>query len=265
MVSSRRPRTLADAPAPKNVRILTGVSGLDRVLGGGFRLPSAVLLGGAAGCGKSSLLLQACVSMEDRSVLYITAEETLTDLRERAERFGLGDRLDMIRAVATENIAEAMEEIRASDPRVVILDSINKIRDPEKDTRDKQQNMLDHADVFIKDSRENNRVFVFPAQMNKAEEIAGVKELEHAVDAVLLLTKVGKTLRTLTCPDKNRYGSSANSAKFVMMASGLKEVSEDTTEDSDTAETAADHRPVSVERAPGPSRYPAGRARRRPA
>jgi DNA repair protein RadA/Sms len=230
-------RTAADAPDIPEVRVSTGIDGLDRVLGGGMVSPGVILFAGAPGCGKSTILMPMIAGLTTTDRLYVAAEESDVRFRRRAVRCGLSDRLDDIPVLHTQDFNVIMDVIARADPRIVVIDSVNVLVDPVRDVpRDTDNNMLRNVRAFYKDANDNNRVLVLVAQMNKDDGVRGTKELQHLVDTVMLLSKQGAR-RVLRCPEKNRDGSTDEVAVFLMTKSGLHEqVAEDDDEDGPVAD-----------------------------
>lgn len=223
-----RPRTLGDAPALPDVRVSTGVPGLDRVLGtswrtgkSGVHVPSTVLFAGAAGAGKSTLLLRVAAAVRTKRFLYASTEQTVAEIRDNAERVGLTpDEIARIPAARIETLEELTGLLAEQDPRVVVLDSFNELVDPRHDTGDVQANLVRHATALKLESEAKDRAFLLITHMNKKEEVAGVQRVQHIVSAVLRLEKRGDT-RVVHCPDKNRFGTTDARAYFRMTDRGL--------------------------------------------
>lgn len=217
-----RVRTVADAPDVPEVRYSTGIPGFDRVLGGGMVSPSVVVLAANPGCGKSTLMLPMFADLRmDR--LLIAAEESDVRLRRRAIRCGLGDKLDRLPVLHTKDFNEIMEVLATEDPRVVLIDSINVLKDKSLDKlRDDDANILRNVETLYKDANDHDRILFLIAQMNAEGSMRGTKELQHLVDAIVMMTREGPR-RVLRCPEKNRDGSLEAVAVFQMTEHGLIE------------------------------------------
>ncbi len=251
--SSRKPRkkkeralTLADVPRMVEIRIPTGDDGLDQVLGGGLFLPSVVLFSGSAGSGKSSLLMKVAFRMrienlhhygKKRSVLYVSSEEDLEEIRARAEKFGYGDELDNLAVVASEELGEVLAKIREIDPCVIILDSLNDLRDTDNDTADLMRNLELHTYALVDEARANKRSLILVSHQNKKDDVVGTKKIQHRVHVVMRLDRVDigeHKLRMLHCPHKNRKGPTGVEVYYEMTSSGLRQVPKpDEDEDDD--------------------------------
>jgi len=250
---SKRPLTLADVPDQVKLRLKTGDDGLDEVLGAppddvGLFWPSAVIFAGAAGSGKSSLLMKMVFRMEEPRKLYVTSEETLEEIRERAIAFGYAADLHKVPVLATRELGEVLEAIREQNPRVVIIDSLNDLVDSENDspTHD-MKNLEDHVYKLVDECANNNRTIVMISHMNKAEEIAGVQKIQHRVHTVMMLEcPKGTKLRKLHCPQKNRKGRTKNEVWYAMTNKGLVRTvapsKDDPTDDDDGAAPAPKRR-----------------------
>ena len=126
-------RTAADAPDIPEVRVSTGIDGLDRVLGGGMVSPGVILFAGAPGCGKSTILMPMIAGLTTTDRLYEAAEESDVRYRRRAVRCGLSDRLDDIPVLHTQDFNVIMDVIARANPRIVVIDSVNVLVDPVRD------------------------------------------------------------------------------------------------------------------------------------
>jgi len=208
----------------KNLRLLTGIGELDRVLGGGLVEGSVVLLSGEPGIGKSTLLLQICQTVNnDQKLLYITGEESLSQIKLRAGRVGVDSEKLLI--LSETNINKIIPEIYAQNPSVVIIDSIQTMFDddypssPGTVTQVKQSAML-----LINIAKENGISVILVGHVNKAGAIAGPKVLEHMVDSVLYFEGDKQQTHRIIRAVKNRYGSTNEIGVFEMGDRGLTEI-----------------------------------------
>ncbi len=217
-------KKLADVEAQAVTRINTGLSELDRVLGGGLVPGSMILIGGDPGAGKSTLLLQVSTQLaRTHPVLYVTGEESLQQLALRAQRLGL-PAADL--TVAAETRAESIaEEIRASRPALVILDSIQVMQVGTVDsTPGSVTQVRETASFFTRLAKQTGTVFVLVGHVTKEGNLAGPKVLEHMIDAFLMLdSPAGARYRTLRS-HKNRFGAVNELGVFAMTDQGMKEV-----------------------------------------
>ena len=196
---------------------------LNRVLGGGIVPGSVILLGGEPGIGKSTLLLQTALRM-NKSVLYVSGEESLNQIKMRADRIGItNEECLLLNETCVENIVQRMKEVK---PSFVIIDSIqtmfSKYLDSTPGTISQIRESSSHLIQFAK---QNEVPIILVGHITKDGQLAGPKLLEHMVDTVLQFE--GETqnsyriLRTL----KNRFGSSLELGIYEMQSTGLREVS----------------------------------------
>ncbi len=203
-------------------RIITKITELDRVLGGGIVLGSVVLLGGEPGAGKSTLLLQLCGAIsEEVSVLYITGEESARQIKLRALRLNVkGEGI----ALAAQTDVEAIcELIKSTNPGLVVIDSIQTMQCIELTSSAGSVSQVKECTAKLLNIAKTTETPIFiVGHVNKDGAIAGPKVMEHMVDTVLYF-EGDKTLpyRMLRAV-KNRYGSTNEIGMFDMTGSGLK-------------------------------------------
>jgi DNA repair protein RadA/Sms len=197
---------------------------LDRVLGGGAVAGSLVLVGGAPGIGKSTLLLQICNSLcAGRSVLYVSGEESERQLKLRAVRLGVSpDELYILSETRLSDIMEAVEEIK---PDILIVDSIQTLYNEENTSSPGSISQVKDCTMSLMQLSKSNGVTVFVVgHINKDGAIAGPKVLEHMVDCVLYFEGDPNTSYRLLRAAKNRFGSTNEIGVFEMLDTGLNEV-----------------------------------------
>lgn len=254
-----RGKTLADAPPLGGTRVQTGIDGLDKVLGTdwrtkakGLRIPSTVLFAAAAGTGKSTMLLKVGAEMKfksrERKFLYLTSEQTLSEIRENAERCEFTtEQIRRIQAEEVHELQDALKCMRRYNPQVVVMDSLNELIDTPNDTGDVQANLIRMVTEFKKESEQKERGIILITHMNKKEDVAGVQRLQHIVSAVMKLERdeIRKRL-VLGCPKKNRFGSTAEKAYFLMTPRGLVETVDaaDHEEDPENKKKRSEELPV---------------------
>ena len=217
-------KKLSEVQAEELTRIGSGLSELDRVLGGGLVPGSMILIGGDPGAGKSTLLLQVCTMLaRSRTVLYVTGEESLQQLALRAQRLNLPTE-DLI--VASETRAESIaEEIRERRPQLVVLDSIQVMQvGSVESTPGSVTQVRETASFFTRLAKQTGTVFVLVGHVTKEGNLAGPKVLEHMIDTFLMLdSPAGARYRTLRS-HKNRFGAVNELGVFAMTDQGMKEV-----------------------------------------
>jgi DNA repair protein RadA/Sms len=210
---------LLDTPAAAHLP--TGLSELDRALGGGLVPGSVVLVGGEPGIGKSTLLLQAADRVaRDVSVLYVTAEESLAQLARRARRLGAG--ASNLRAIAETDLERACAAAERTAPRLVVADSVQTLRDGAlAAAAGSVVQVRRAAERFVELARRSGAAVLLVGHVTKDGALAGPKLLEHLVDAVLSFEGDDRgALRVLRCV-KNRYGAVDEVGVFEMTGSGL--------------------------------------------
>lgn len=216
---------LGEAKGLDQLRFLSGIGELDRVLGGGIMAGSSVLIGGEPGIGKSTLLLQAGAGyLHHHRVLYISGEEGAEHIKHRADRLGLkADEMQVLTSPELETIMQSLEE---QQPEIVIVDSIQTLITQLLDSAPGTVNQMKLSVYGIAEWARNHGAGVFfIAHVTKEGEIAGPKTIEHMVDAVALFEHSGSEVRFLRC-SKNRFGSVDEVGLFRMDAEGLEELSD---------------------------------------
>ena len=202
----------------------TGISELNRVLGGGLVKGSLVLISGDPGIGKSTLLLQTTQSLgRDRSILYISGEESAHQIKLRAERVQV-DRENLLILCQTD--AEAIcEYIRSSSPDVAIIDSIQTMAISEINSLPGSITQVrECANLFMRLAKSLNIPIIMVGHVNKDGNIAGPKVLEHIVDCVLYFEGEKNNAFRILRAVKNRFGSTNEIGVFEMRNNGLNEV-----------------------------------------
>lgn len=221
---SRKPQKIINVSADQEIRFSTGMGELDRVLGGGAVAGSLVLVGGAPGIGKSTLLLQICNCLcVQRSVLYVSGEESESQLKLRAERLNVSpENLFILSETRISDIQEAVEELK---PDILILDSIQTLYNEENDSSPGSVSQVKDCTMTMMHLAKTKGITVFVVgHINKDGNIAGPKVLEHMVDCVLYFEGDQNTSYRLLRAAKNRFGSTNEIGVFEMMSTGLNEV-----------------------------------------
>ncbi len=221
---SDKPTSMKNIDITGEVRYSTGLKELDRVFGGGIVKGSFVLLGGAPGIGKSTLLLQICNYMDRKlKILYISGEESKKQIKLRASRLGI-DNPELL--VMTENDMEnVINEIMSCSADIVIVDSIQTMNSAESTSLPGSvAQVKECANILLKLSKSLEIPILTVGHVNKDGAIAGPKVLEHIVDAVLYFEGEKNTQYRIIRAAKNRYGSTNEIGVFQMVGNGLEEV-----------------------------------------
>lgn len=217
------PVPINDITNAKEQRIILPYEELNRVLGGGLVLGSLTLVGGEPGIGKSTLLLQTALQLADKKVLYISGEESQTQIKMRADRIGINNENCFI--LTETNTQEILKHFKAVNPDIVVIDSIQTLESPYIDATAGSLTQIRETAAEMNKIAKAYQVPVFLiGHITKDGSIAGPKILEHIVDTVLQFEgdrHYGfRILRTI----KNRFGSSSELGIFEMNANGLREV-----------------------------------------
>lgn len=205
-------------------RTSTGINEFDRVLGGGIVGGSVVLLSGEPGIGKSTLLLQICRELgEHGTVLYITGEESASQIKIRCRRLGVEN--DNVYVLSENNIDNIIAEINTLSPEVVIIDSIQTMYDENYPSSQGSVTQVRQSALrLIGKAKEDNVSMILVGHVNKEGAIAGPKVLEHMVDAVLYFEGDKQHAYRIVRAEKNRYGSTNEIGVFEMGEEGLSEI-----------------------------------------
>lgn len=219
------PSRLADVVTTDDTRFQTGISEFDRVLGGGIVEGSLVLVGGDPGIGKSTLLLQMCKQLVERQkkVLYISGEESLRQIKMRAERLGefKGDLL----LLSETNLDSVEQTIRSIKPEVVVIDSIQTMFKEEVGSAPGSVGQVRETTNTLMTIAKGLGISVFIiGHVTKEGMVAGPRVLEHMVDTVLYFEGDGNAIYRILRAVKNRFGSTNEIGVFEMKHTGLKEV-----------------------------------------
>lgn len=219
------PKVLTDIEIAEDNRISTGIGEFDRVLGGGIVKGSLVLVGGDPGIGKSTLLLQMCrhISATNRSVLYISGEESLQQIKIRAERLGsFGKSLQLLCETNLNIIEETVLKYR---PEIVIIDSIQTMFKEEVSSAPGSVSQVRESTAVLMRLAKDNGISIFiVGHVTKEGVVAGPRVLEHMVDTVLYFEGERYASYRLLRAVKNRFGSTNEIGVFEMRHEGLLEV-----------------------------------------
>ena len=219
-----KPVNMFDIDMSDEIRYHTGLNELDRVFGGGIVKGSLVLLGGAPGIGKSTLLLQICNYLDKNlKILYVSGEESGRQIKMRACRLGV-DKKELL--IMTETDVEAISgEIMSTSPDIVIIDSIQTMNYRELTSLPGSvAQVKECANQLLKVSKAMDIPILIVGHVNKDGALAGPKVLEHIVEVVLYFEGESRTSYRILRVVKNRFGSTNEIGVFQMDKNGLKEV-----------------------------------------
>ena len=217
-------KRLSEVTTDETLRFTTGMSELDRVLGGGAVKGSLVLVSGAPGIGKSTLLLQICEHiLREQTVLYVSGEESEQQLKLRAQRLGVqGDGLFLLCETNLDEILAAAERLK---PDLLITDSVQTLFSEDKPASPGSVTQVRDCTMRLMQYCKSSGVTVFlVGHINKEGAIAGPKVLEHMVDCVLYFEGESHTSYRLLRAAKNRFGSTNEIGVFEMRDDGLCQV-----------------------------------------
>lgn len=222
--SKKAPKLISELDTEAELRFSTGIGELDRVLGGGAVKGSLVLVGGAPGIGKSTLLLQLCGLVEgEQKILYVTGEESERQLKMRAQRLGVDN--GQIYVLAETGLTEVLEAADELEPDIMIVDSIQTMFDPEISSAPGSVSQVRECTMSImRMTKEKGFTTFVVGHINKEGNIAGPKVLEHMVDCVLYFEGERSTSFRILRAGKNRFGSTNEIGVFEMVDIGLKEL-----------------------------------------
>ena len=214
---------LHEIDVKEEVRIDMQSSEFNRVLGGGLVPGSLVLLGGEPGIGKSTLALQVLLKMGGKKTLYASGEESVKQLKMRAERLS-GDASNLY-VIAETSLERILDSVRDVCPEVVVVDSIQTIGTESIDASvGSLSQVKECAAKILQYAKETNVPFIIVGHINKEGSLAGPKVLEHIVDTVLQFEGDQHYLYRILRAQKNRFGSTSELGIFQMQQDGLREV-----------------------------------------
>ncbi len=221
---SHTPKKLHEVDTGEEIRFDTGMGELNRVLGGGAVAGSLVLVGGAPGIGKSTLLLQICNRLcQERTVLYVSGEESERQLKLRAQRLGVSP--ENLYILSETRLSDVIEAVSAINPDILIVDSIQTLYNEENDSTPGSVSQVKDCTMSLMQISKQQGITVFVVgHINKEGSIAGPKVLEHMVDSVLYFEGDPNTSYRLLRAAKNRFGSTNEIGVFEMIDTGLVEV-----------------------------------------
>jgi len=219
------PVKLSGINTHEDARVLTGISEFDRVLGGGIVSSSLVLVGGDPGIGKSTLLLQVCKTLVEQGleVLYISGEESLRQIKMRADRLGqFNKELMLLAETSLDNIEEILAERK---PAVVVIDSIQTMyREDISASPGSVSQVRETTGALLRIGKSLGITVFIVGHVTKEGVVAGPRVLEHMVDTVLYFEGDNSSNYRVLRSVKNRFGSTNEVGVFEMQSSGLREV-----------------------------------------
>ncbi|MBF1361591.1 MAG: DNA repair protein RadA [Mogibacterium diversum] len=224
--SKATPSKLKSVGTGNYTRIPSGISELDRVLGGGIVLGSMILISGEPGIGKSTLIIQSAnsIALNNGTVLYVSGEESEEQVKLRADRVceNLSDNLLIFPETNIESVLAACEQTK---PKFLVIDSIQTMYSEELDnTAGSITQIRACSNLLMKYAKTNNVPIFIVAHVNKSGDLAGPKTIEHMVDCVLnFVGERDRDLRILRSV-KNRFGTTEEIGAFSMGQSGMTEV-----------------------------------------
>jgi len=222
--NNKRATTFDEISSKKISRFTSGFREFDRVLGGGIVPGSIVLLGGEPGIGKSTIVLQSAgkISLNEK-VLYVTAEESLEQVKIRWERLNQNS-IDL-QIFAETNLSQIIEEIKRVNPSFAIIDSIQAIHSHEMESSPGSVSQVRACSSELQNlAKDNNIALLIIGHVTKDGALAGPKTLEHLVDVVINFEGDNISSHRLLRSIKNRFGSTFEIGIFEMLEDGLREI-----------------------------------------
>ncbi len=216
--------SITDLSSDEEIRFSTGMGELDRVLGGGAVKGSLVLVGGAPGIGKSTLMLQICKKLGQQfRVLYISGEESVHQLKLRAKRLQV--ERENLYVLSETNLGDVLECVNQEQPEVLIVDSIQTLYNEELNSPAGSVGQVKDCTMKLMQLAKEGNITVFViGHVNKDGFIAGPKVLEHMVDCVLYFEGEQHMAYRILRAAKNRFGATNEIGVFEMLDCGLREV-----------------------------------------
>ena len=217
------PKPVAQLDDEEEIRFSTGMAEMDRVLGGGAVRGSLVLVGGAPGIGKSTLLLQICGNIPDAKILYVTGEESQRQLKMRSQRLGVSsDNLFVLAETDINAVTQSVEDLK---PDILIIDSVQTMYNNDIASAPGSIGQVKDCTMAVMQLAKTMNITAFViGHVNKEGAIAGPKVLEHMVDCVLYFEGDRSLNYRILRAAKNRFGSTNEIGVFEMCDTGLREV-----------------------------------------
>ena len=223
-VRTVKAESITDLSSGEEIRFSTGMGELDRVLGGGAVKGSLVLVGGAPGIGKSTLMLQICKKLGKQfRVLYVSGEESVHQLKLRAKRLHVESK--NLYVLSETNLGDVLECVNEEQPEVLIVDSIQTLYNEELNSPAGSVGQVKDCTMKLMQLAKEGSITVFViGHVNKDGFIAGPKVLEHMVDCVLYFEGEQHMAYRILRAAKNRFGATNEIGVFEMLDCGLREV-----------------------------------------
>lgn len=219
-----KPVALPDVEVADVPRSASGNGELDRVLGGGIVPGALILIGGEPGIGKSTLVLQMALNLPDKKVLYVSGEESVQQIRLRAERIEGLNRSNCL-LVSEVELERILVHIENTAPDIVIIDSIQTLQSERVESAPGSVSQIrESSGIIMRVAKEHNLPVMLIGHINKEGNLAGPKVLEHMVDVVLQFEGDRNHMYRILRSIKNRFGSTHEIGIFEMQHNGLREV-----------------------------------------
>lgn len=216
------PEKISEVPADRLERILTGAGEFDRVLGGGLVPGSLILVGGEPGIGKSTLALQIALGFHG-TTLYVSGEESLSQIKMRSDRMGGGN--DSALVLSETSLEAVMSQIKSVRPALVVIDSIQTMYSEEIESSPGSISQVrECAARLLRLAKESAIPVMLIGHITKEGALAGPKILEHIVDTVLQFEGDTHHLYRILRASKNRFGSTSEMGVYEMRNNGLREI-----------------------------------------
>ncbi|MFO7889831.1 MAG: DNA repair protein RadA [bacterium] len=220
-----RVSSISDIPLIDKHRMVTGISEFDRVVGGGIVKGSIFLIGGSPGIGKSTLLLQIChhLAGKDKKVLYVTGEESLTQIKIRARRLSIDSGNYLL--LDETDVDSIIEHINDLKPDLVVVDSVQTLSSTELESLPGNVSQVRYCGYKLTECAKKVQIPIFMiGHVTKQGSIAGPRVLEHLIDGLLIMEGDQQHLYRILRGVKNRYGSTSEVGLFEMTDQGVREV-----------------------------------------
>lgn len=222
--NTNQPLPITKIESKADKRISTGSTEFDRVLGTGLVTGSLVLIGGEPGIGKSTLMLQIALKLANTKVLYVSGEESASQIKLRAERIG-GENSECL-IVSETSLQNIQVHLKNTQPNLVVIDSIQTLQaDGVESSPGSITQIRECTNQLLRFAKETDTPVILIGHITKDGSIAGPKVLEHMVDVVLQFEGDTNYMYRIIRGIKNRFGSTSEIGIFEMQQAGLREVS----------------------------------------